>query len=91
MDLRTVLFGLSLVIGVVLTWVLLRQAKRGLDSKNWPTTPGLVKGSGVDTRLRDDRTTHAATIVYEYWVGGASYMSDKRSFSDYGSSSARRA
>lgn len=91
MDLRTVGFGLLLVIGAVVTWVLLRRAKRGLDSRNWPTTSGIVRASGVTIDRREDRTTHGATIVYEYRVGGTTQVGDKRSFSDYRSSSGRRA
>ena len=91
MDLTTAMFALFLIIGVVLTWVLLRQAKRGLDSKNWPTTPGIVKGSGVDRHHRQDRTTHTASIVYEYHAGGTTHLGERRSFSDFSSSSARRA
>lgn len=87
MDMTTVGFALLLVIGVVMTLILLRRTMQGLASKGWPSTPGIVRSSGVSTRYDEDGTMHKANIVYEYVAGGARQFGERRSFSDYRSSS----
>ena len=89
-------FIFFIIIGVAVTFFLLRNAKRGLDSKGWPTTWGTVLASNVtrSTSTDDDGSTstnYGAKITYEYKVGGEKYFGDRRSFAEYTSSSSARA
>lgn len=84
------------IIGVALTFFLLRNAVRGLASKGWPTTWGTVLASDVtrSTSTDDDGSTstnYGAKITYEYEVEGEKYFGDRRSFAEYTSGSSARA
>jgi hypothetical protein len=85
-----------LAIGVVLLVVFGRNVIRGRESQNWPTVPGTVLYTGMETYQSTDddgstTTTYGATIQYNYAVAGQSYEGNRRTFSEVRTSSRRRA
>mgnify|MGYP001039386955 CR=1 FL=1 len=85
-----------LVIGVVLLVVFGRNVIRGRASQNWPTVPGTVLYTGMETYESTDddgsiTTTYGATIQYNYAVAGQSLEGNRRTFTDVRTSSRRRA
>lgn len=89
-------FILSFVIGGAVAFLALRDAKRGLDSRRWPTTSGTVMTSRVTVSRSQDSdgsssTTYGAKVAFQYEVEGEVYVGDTRSFADYRSGSSRRA
>ncbi len=63
-------------------------------SRSWPTAPGTVLGSRMESsQSRDEdgdiRTTYGATIQYKYLVDGQEFQGDRRTFSNVRTSSVR--
>lgn len=71
----SILIGAGLALyGVYAHWMASR-------SQSWPTTPGRVILSEVETRYRTKgRRSHTAHIVYEYEVDGVRYECDRINF-----------
>ncbi len=89
-------YVILLGVGAVITVVGVVNLVRGLASRRWPTTHGVVLVSQVAVSHDSDaegtsRTRYKAKIVYRYMVGGQEYMGDRRSFADHSSGSSVRA
>ena len=82
----TVGFAFFIIFGAGLSWYALREAKRGQESRHWPTTFGIVKKCGVSGHTDEQGTTYRTTIVYEYEIEGTTLTGDRRSFLDWCSS-----
>ena len=85
-----------LVIGLVVLFAMGRNVLQGRKSQAWPTAPGKVQYTGMETyQSRDEdgstSTTYGATIQYTYNVGGQEYESNRRTFANVRTSSRRRA
>jgi hypothetical protein len=56
-------------------------------SKSWPTVPGKIISSSVDSKSGDKGgTTYHAEVLYEYRAGGQTQSSHDVAFGAYGSS-----
>lgn len=84
----TLIFG-GVGIGLLVWGVI--SYRTALESRNWPTTEGIVTFSEVYTSTDSDGTTYGATVNYRYTVNDQSYNGDKVSLTDYSSSSRGRA
>jgi hypothetical protein len=74
-DIMNIGFIIAIVLGGVLIIVAGRNIFLGRKSQNWPTTPGTVLYTGMETyQSRDEdgslSTTYGATIQYSYEIGG---------------------
>lgn len=88
-------FIIAIVLGGVLLIVAGRSIFLGRKSQSWPTTPGTVLYTGMETyQSRDEdgslSTTYGATIQYSYEVGGTTFQSNRRTFTEVKTSSRRR-
>ncbi len=78
------LIGLGIVVaGVVFVAVGVgfvtsarRTKKRSRASLSWPTVPGTVRASDVLTTYHDHTRYDRASVLYQYVVGGTTYLSD---------------
>lgn len=64
----------------------IRDFVRAKSSPDWPTAPGIVVESRVESSSSDGSTTYGARIRYEYTVNGVVHSGDKVAFGDYDSS-----
>ena len=72
------------------------DAKKGYESKSWPTAEGKIlsteiearKSTSRDSRTRRERTTtsYHGVVKYEYLVSGQTHQSDRISYKSYGGS-----
>lgn len=61
----------------------LQWMQRAKASTNWPTAPGVVVSSEVQSRSDGDTTTYGAEILYEYEVDGVRHSSSRVGYGDY--------
>jgi hypothetical protein len=85
-----------LALGAVLMIVIGRNILQGRRSLGWPTAPGTILYTGLETHESTDEDgdtsiTYGASINYRYTVSGQDYEGARRSFSDVRTSSRRRA
>ncbi len=91
----SIAFIVLLVIGVVALILFGRNVMLGRRSQNWPTAPGTVEYTGMETYQSTDEdgstsTTYDATIQYSYTVGGQAYQGNRRTFTNVRTGSRRR-
>ena len=73
----------ALLIGI--GWYSRQKVKA---SQAWPSTPGLVTGSGVEQSSGSEGdNVYRALVTYSYQVGGQQYQNNRRVFGDTVSSS----
>jgi hypothetical protein len=94
-DIMNIGFIIAIVLGGVLIIVAGRNIFLGRKSQNWPTTPGTVLYTGMETyQSRDEdgslSTTYGATIQYSYEIGGTNFQGNRRTFTEVKTSSRRR-
>ncbi len=84
-------YVLYLVFGGVFVFLSLRDILRGLSSRGWPTTRGVVLASHAGGSLAGAgfvrRGRYGPKVTYRYTVEGREYISDVRSFAGAGGSS----
>jgi hypothetical protein len=82
----TAALSLFLLMGVAFLGIGVRGVWRGVASRGWPTTPGVVVRSTTDTLVTRDTygrrssKTHAARIAVRYRVDGREYETETRRF-----------
>lgn len=64
--------------------------KNAKESVNWPTVPGVVTESKVESHSGDDGTTYSADVTYKYTVDETEISSERIWFGDNYSSSNRK-
>ena len=89
------LFVIFLVLGLVAVGFVLRSLKRASDSRNWPSTNGVVLSSDVHTTYdhsdEDSSVKYRAKVVYSYQVAGQEYQAERVRALEGSSNSSRRA
>lgn len=68
-------------IGVTLYYWMIVPRQRRAAAAAWPTTDGVVRATGVQTRTQQRGATyHAPVVEYAYAVGGTDYVGTRPSF-----------
>src|SRR5262249_4832891 len=68
--------GMAVICPSILVWMAL-NAKRQIDSYNWPEAPGIVESTTAKTWLDDKKVIkYFGRVVYRYSVNGQEYTSD---------------
>ena len=80
----------SLYVGVLLAlglagllgglWLIRRVRAQGTASLAWPSTPGTIKASSVDSYRTQGGKQYMAKVAYDYAVNGAPYSGDRLRF-----------
>jgi hypothetical protein len=71
-----------LTVGALLLFFGVRSYQSAQESSGWPTSPGVVLSSSVDSHRSDDSTTYQAEVLYEYEVSGEKYSSNRIGYGD---------
>lgn len=67
--------------GLFVVWLGIGDVLDGHASTDWPTVPGEVTESFVETHSDDDGTTYSAEVRYTYTVDGEPLRGDRVAFS----------
>lgn len=93
MTLFMILFILTIFVGLLLFSLGVYYYKRTKTTENWPFTEGkIISSDFTKSRDNDGHISYRPEIVFEYYVGGKCYKSNKiDAFINYSSSSSSRA
>jgi hypothetical protein len=79
------------LVAALLIGIGLYSRQKVKASQSWPSAPGRVLGSGVETSSGSEGgTVYRPVIRYSYMVGGQEYHNNRRVFGDTTSSGDRR-
>ena len=70
-----------IIIGLVFSITAIVNIVRGFSSKNWPTVQGKIISSDIQIQRDIRQTNYSPAILFEYFINGAKYFSNKLSFS----------
>src|SRR3989339_851040 len=81
-----VIFIILLIIGICVIYFAVNNYINGSASTGWPTAPGIVSSSSIETNHSGrGRTIYIARISYSYSVAGEKYNGTHVTSADYGS------
>ena len=81
MGMNELLAAVCLLIGGWWVWKSLRAFLRGIGSRSWPSTRGVIqKAKVVKSRDSEGDEVSRQDVVYSYSIGGRSYRSNRIRF-----------
>ena len=84
--------AIFLIVGVGLGAFMVLNLIRGRRSRNWPTVPGVMMDSHVNSYYDDEGDRmYGVAIMYRYEVDGLEFTSNKRTFGEFNSNNQGRA
>jgi len=75
-----------ILVGAVVLFAGGKELIYAKDSASWPSVPGQITGSSIETLTGNDGVTYKAVISYRYPVNGAVYEGKRVAYGDHSSS-----